>query len=85
MQLLSTSKTSLGALRHAHSFVTSSQPDGSASPMGIRQLKIHEGCPVTAGSAVMLYSAVDAFANAILVDIGMPLIVDMDIILDADD
>jgi len=53
--------------------------------MGIRQLKIHEGCPVTAGSAVMLYSAVDAFANAILVDIGMPLIVDMDIILDVDD
>ena len=85
MQPLSTSKTSLGALKHAHSFVTSSQPDGSASPMGIRQLKMQEGCPVTAGRAVMVYSAVEAFGAAMFVDIDMLLIEDMDISLDVDD
>ena len=56
MQPVSTSRTSAGALRHAQSFVTSSQPDGSARPMGIRQLKTQEGCDVTCGRAVMLYS-----------------------------
>jgi hypothetical protein len=55
-QPVSTSRTSAGALRHAQSFVTSSQPDGSASPMGIRQLKMHDGCDVTWGRAVMVYS-----------------------------
>jgi hypothetical protein len=85
MQPLSTSKTSPGALKHAHSFVTSSQPDGSASPIGIRQLKMQEGCPVTAGRAVMVYSAVEAFGAAMFVDIGVLLIEDMDISLDVDD
>lgn len=51
-----TSRTSAGALKHAQSLVTSSQPDGSARPMGIRQLKMHEGCDMTCGRAVMLYS-----------------------------
>ena len=85
MQPLSTSKTSLGAFKHAHSFVTSSQLDGSASPMGIRQLKMHEGCPVTAGRAVMVYSAAEAFGAAMFVDIDMLLIEDMDVSLDVDD
>lgn len=76
---------SLGALRHAHSFVTSSQPDGSANPMGMRQLKTQEGCPVTAGRAVMLYSAVEAFAVAMLAITDMLLIEDMDMSLDVDD
>lgn len=73
---------SLGALRHAHSFVTSSQPDGSANPMGMRQLKTQEGCPVTAGRAVMLYSAAEAFVVAVLDTL---LIEDMDAPLDVDD
>lgn len=85
MQPLSTSKTSLGAFKHAHSFVTSSQPDGSASPMGIRQLKMQEGCPVTAGRAVMVYSAAEAFGAAMFVDVDMLLSEDMDVSLDVDD
>jgi hypothetical protein len=85
MQPLSTSKTSLGAFKHAHSFVTSSQPDGSASPMGIRQLKMQEGCPVTAGRAVMVYSAAEAFRVAMFVDIDMLLSEDVDTSLDVDD
>jgi hypothetical protein len=85
MQPLSTSKTSLGALKQAHSFVTSSQPDGSANPIGIRQLKMQEGCPVTAGRVVIEYSAEDAFGAAMFVDIDMLLIEDMDISLDVDD
>src|SRR5271169_546323 len=76
MQLVITSNASAGALRHAQSFVTSSQPDGSASPMGIRQLKMQEGCPVTAGKAVMLYSAAEAFAVAVLAEIDVSLDVD---------
>jgi hypothetical protein len=82
MQLLSTSKASLGALRQAHSFVTSSQPDGSASPIGIRQLKIQEGCPVTAGRAVIVYSAAEALAAAMLADVDM---LDMLASLDVED
>lgn len=78
-QSVSTSKTSLGAFRHAHSFVTSSQPDGSATPIGMRQLKTQEGCPVTAGRAVMLYSAAETFAVAVLA------IEDVDVSLDVDD
>jgi len=85
MQPLSTSKTSLGAFKHAHSFVTSSQPDGSASPMGIRQLKMQEGCPVTAGRAVMVYSAAEAFRVAMFVDIDVLLSEDVDTSLDVDD
>ena len=85
MQPLSTSKTSLGAFKHAHSFVTSSQPDGSASPMGIRQLKMQEGCPVTAGRAVMVYSAAEAFRVATFVDIDVLLSEDVDTSLDVDD
>jgi hypothetical protein len=50
------SRTSAGAERHAQSSVTSSQPDESASPMGIRQLKTQEGADWTAGRAVMVYS-----------------------------
>ena len=84
-QSVSTSKTSLGAFRHAHSFVTSSQPDGSATPMGMRQLKTQEGCPVTAGRAVMLYSAAETFAVAVLAIIDTLLIEDVDVSLDVDD
>lgn len=48
------SKTSFGALRQAQSLETSSQPDGSANPIGIIQLYTQEGCEMTAGSAVMV-------------------------------
>ena len=78
MQPVSTSSTSSGAIRHAHSFVTSSQPDGSARPMGIRQLYIQDGCDWTAGSAVMVYSAAEIFPVALMaIDVGMLLIMDM--------
>ena len=53
--------------------------------MGIRQLKMQEGCPVTAGRAVMVYSAAEAFGAAMFVDIDMLLIEDVDISLDVDD
>ena len=46
---------STGAERQAQFSVTSSQPEGSARPMGIRQLKTHEFCDLTAGRAVMVY------------------------------
>lgn len=79
---MSTSKTSAGALRHAQSFVTSSQPDGSASPMGIRQLKTQEGCDMTAGRAVMEYSGEEELAEALMamvVVIAIPLAVPVDV------
>ena len=70
-QSVRTSKTSLGALRQAQSLDTSSQPDGSANPIGIRQLYTQDGCDMTAGSAVMLYAGeeeVTAALMAMLVD-----------------
>ena len=70
-QLVRTSKTSLGALRQAQSLETSSQPEGSANPIGIRQLYTHDGWEMTAGNAVMLYSGeeeVAAALTAVLVD-----------------
>jgi len=45
-----------GAERHAQLLVTSSHPEGSARPIGIRQLKIQLGWDVIWGSAVMEYS-----------------------------
>ena len=52
---MSTPRTSLGALRQAQFSVTSSQPEGSASPIGIRQLKTQGACDFTAGKAVIVY------------------------------
>ena len=49
-------RTSAGADRQAQFSVTLSQPEESASPIGIMQLKRHEGADSTAGRAVMLYS-----------------------------
>ena len=69
---MSTSKASLGALRHAQSLVTSSQPEGSANPIGIRQLKMHGGCDMTAGSAVMLYSGEEEVAAALMAMLDNP-------------
>ena len=66
MQPVSTSKTSLGALRQAQSLDTSSQPDGSANPMGIRQLYTQDGCDMTAGRAVMLYAGEEDVAAALM-------------------
>ena len=40
---------------------------------------------MTAGRAVMVYSAAEAFGAAMFVDIDMLLIEDMDISLDVDD
>ena len=51
---VSASRTSAGALRQAQSFVTSSQPEGSASPMGIRQLKTQGAAVWRAGRAVIV-------------------------------
>ena len=65
-QPVRTSKTSLGALRQAQSLDTSSQPDGSANPIGIRQLYTQDGCEETAGSAVMLYGGEDEVAAALM-------------------
>ena len=65
MQSVRTSKTSLGALRQAQSLDTSSQPDGSANPIGIRQLYTQDGCEETAGSAVMLYAGEEEVAAAL--------------------
>lgn len=70
------SRTSDGAERHAQSSVTSSQPDGSASPMGIRQLKMQEGADSTAGSAVMVYSGEVEVNAAALEDMSIVLIDD---------
>jgi hypothetical protein len=53
--------------------------------MGMRQLKTQEGCPVTAGRAVMLYSAAETFAVAVLAIIDTLLIEDVDVSLDVDD
>jgi hypothetical protein len=82
MQLVITSRASLGALKHAQSFVTSSQPDGSANPIGIRQLKTQGACDTTTGSAVMLYSKAELFAVvliAVLVVIVLLPCVDTDV------
>ena len=65
-QPVRTSKTSLGALRQAQSLDTSSQPDGSANPIGIRQLYMQDGCDKTAGSAVMLYAGEEEVAAALM-------------------
>ena len=70
-QLVRTSRALAGALRHAQPLVTSSQPEGSASPIGIRQLKMHDGADWTAGRAVMVYS------EAVMLPLaaGVPLLV----------
>jgi hypothetical protein len=72
-QSVKTSRTSAGAERHAQSSVTSSQPEGSASPMGIRQLNMQDGADTTAGRAVMVYSGE--------VDVDAAALADMDIVL----
>ena len=47
-------RASAGADKQAQSSDTSSQPEGSASPMGMRQLKTQEGADWTAGRAVIV-------------------------------
>jgi hypothetical protein len=54
-----------GALRQAQSLVTSSQPEASASPIGMRQLATQAGRAVTAGKAVMLNSAAELFIELV--------------------
>jgi hypothetical protein len=53
-QSVKKSRTSAGAERQAQFSVTSSQPEGSASPIGIRQLKTQEDADMTAGRAVIV-------------------------------
>jgi hypothetical protein len=65
------SRTSAGAERQAQFSVTSSQPEESASPIGIMQLKRHEGADCTAGRAVMLYSGELSTLVDIAADIAM--------------
>jgi hypothetical protein len=72
---------SMGAERHAQLSVTSSQPEGSARPIGIRQLKTHEFCNTTAGRAVMVYGG-ELSTEVLVVDMFMlpsdsPLAIDM--------
>jgi hypothetical protein len=71
MQSVRKLRTSAGAERHAQSSVTSSQPEGSASPMGIRQLKMQDGADSTAGRAVMVYSGEVDVDSAALADVDM--------------
>jgi len=65
-QEVSASSAPLGALRQAQSLVTSSQPDGSANPIGNMQLKTQDGWLMTASSAVMLYSGEEEEADALI-------------------
>lgn len=79
------SSTSAGAERHAQSSVTSSQPEGSASPMGIKQLKIQDGADLTAGRAVIVYSGEIDVEAASIVDMDMELIApDMSLALEVE-
>ena len=71
MQSLITDMASTGAFRQAHWFVTSSQFDGSARPIGMRQFHTQCACDTTAGSAVMVYSAADTLATGDGVVVGM--------------
>ena len=64
---------SMGAERQAQLSVTSSQPVGSARPMGIRQLKTHGFCDTTAGRAVMEYGG-ELSTEVLDVDMFMPAI-----------
>jgi hypothetical protein len=45
--------------------------------MGIKQLKMQDGCPVTAGRAVIVYSAAETLAVAVLAEMA----VDVDMLL----
>jgi hypothetical protein len=65
------SRTSAGAERQAQFSVTSSQPEESASPIGMRQLNRHEGADCTAGRAVMLYSGELSTPVDVAADISM--------------
>jgi hypothetical protein len=64
-------RTSAGADRQAQFSVTLSQPEESASPIGIMQLKRHGGADCTAGRAVMLYSGELSTLVDIAADIAM--------------
>jgi len=82
MQPVSTSSTSAGALRQAHSLVTSSQPLGSARPMGMRQFQTQAGWAITLGSAVMVYGAVETLgAIGVGAVIETMLLMDMDMVV----
>ena len=72
-QPVKTSSTSTGAERHAQSSVTSSHPEGSARPIGMRQLKMQDGCDDTAGNAVIVYSGEVEVDAAALMDISIVL------------
>ena len=86
MQSVRKPAASTGAERQAQFSVTSSQPEGSARPIGIRQLKTHEFCDTTAGRAVMVYEgelstellAIDMFTppidNPVVVDVLFKLV-----------
>jgi len=73
MQSVITDIASTGAFKHAHWFVTSTQLDGSARPMGMRQFHTQCDCDCTAGSAVMVYSAADTLAKDDGVAAGMAI------------
>lgn len=71
---------SMGAERQAQFSVTSSQPVGSARPIGMRQLKTHEFCDTTAGRAVMEYGgelSTEVLDADMFVPIDTPLVVDV--------
>jgi hypothetical protein len=57
---------SIGADRQAQSLVTSSQPDESARPIGMRQLKMQLGWLETAGRSVILYSATKLLTEVVM-------------------
>jgi hypothetical protein len=77
MQLVRKSIASAGAERQAQFSVTSSQPEGSARPMGTMQLKRQLGAEATAGRAVMEYG------GELSVEVDMDM--DIDIESEVDD
>lgn len=62
---------STGADRQAQFSVTLSQPEESARPIGMRQLKTHEFCDTTAGRAVMVYGG-ELSTEVLVADMFMP-------------
>ena len=80
MQLVRKSIASAGAERQAQFSVTSSQPEGSARPMGTMQLKRQLGAEATTGRAVMEYGG----ELSVEVVIAAEPVIDMDIDIDID-
>jgi hypothetical protein len=85
MQLVRKSIASAGAERQAQFSVTSSQPEGSARPMGTMQLKRQLGAEATAGRAVMEYGGELSVEVVIAAEPVIDMDMDIDIESEVDD